>query len=147
MPVDLLVLGAALLTGLLGGVHCIAMCGGIATGLAATSPKPGLGTAFALNGGRVLGYTIAGALVGAFGGGLLLLARSEALATGLPQFRTQFEGVTYQFARLSLGTAMLMVANRPPIKPLLKIVKFRFPSSLGSCSCSLPLRSSTGNHF
>ena len=97
MPVDLLVLGAALLTGLLGGVHCIAMCGGIATGLAATSPKPGLGTAFALNGGRVLGYTIAGALVGAFGGGLLLLARSEALATGL---------------RLAMGGVLILVAVR-----------------------------------
>ena len=33
MPVDLLVLGAALLTGLLGGAHCVAMCGGIATGI------------------------------------------------------------------------------------------------------------------
>ena len=45
MPVDLLTLGAALLTGLLGGVHCVAMCGGIATGLAATSAKQGLGNA------------------------------------------------------------------------------------------------------
>ena len=32
MP-DWLVLGAALTSGLLGGVHCAAMCGGIATGL------------------------------------------------------------------------------------------------------------------
>ena len=37
-----------MLVGLAGSGHCIAMCGGIATGLAATSPKPGLGTAFAL---------------------------------------------------------------------------------------------------
>ena len=70
MPVDLITLGAALLTGLLGGVHCVAMCGGIATGLSASAGKPGLGNAFALNGGRVLGYTVAGAIVGGFGGGL-----------------------------------------------------------------------------
>ena len=37
MPVDLMVLGAALLTGLLGGAHCAAMCGGIATGLSVGS--------------------------------------------------------------------------------------------------------------
>lgn len=97
MPIDLVTLGAALLTGLLGGVHCVAMCGGIATGLSAASGKPGLGHAFALNGGRVLGYTLAGALVGAFGGGLLLLARSDALATGL---------------RVAMGVVLLVVAAR-----------------------------------
>lgn len=83
MPVDLLTLGAALLTGLLGGVHCLAMCGGIATGLSAQLRKPGLGSAFALNGGRVLGYVLAGAIVGGLGSGLLHLARSDALATAL----------------------------------------------------------------
>ena len=31
--IDWLVIGAALMSGLLGGVHCAAMCGGIATGL------------------------------------------------------------------------------------------------------------------
>lgn len=97
MPVDLLTLGAALLTGLLGGVHCVAMCGGIATGLAATSAKQGLGNALALNGGRVLGYTLAGALVGGFGGGLLLLARSDGLATAL---------------RVAMGAVLLVVAVR-----------------------------------
>ena len=33
MPIDWLVLGGALLSGLLGGAHCAAMCGGIATSL------------------------------------------------------------------------------------------------------------------
>ena len=103
MPVDLLVLGAALLTGLLGGVHCIAMCGGIATGLAATSPKPGLGTAFARNGGRVGGYTIAGALVGA-------VAHPEAFRLGMPALilgnRPEFGYVKSKFDGLveNLGT-------------------------------------------
>lgn len=97
MPVDLTILTAALLTGLLGGLHCAAMCGGIATGLAASLPKPGLGPAFALNGGRLLGYTAAGAVVGGFGGGLLTLARSEGLATSL---------------RVAMGLVLLVAALR-----------------------------------
>ncbi|HEU0153052.1 MAG TPA: sulfite exporter TauE/SafE family protein [Arenimonas sp.] len=97
MPVDLTVLAAALLTGLLGGLHCAAMCGGIATGLAASLPKPGLGPAFALNGGRLLGYTLAGALVGGFGGGLLTLARFDGLATSL---------------RVAMGGVLLVAALR-----------------------------------
>ena len=96
MPVDLLTLGAALLTGLLGGVHCLAMCGGIATGLAGAGP-PRLTHALALNGGRVLGYVVAGAIVGTFGGGLLALARVDGLATAL---------------RVALGAMLLLVAAR-----------------------------------
>ena len=57
MPVDLLVLGAALLTGLLGGAHCAAMCGGIATSLS-TGQRDGLWMAALPNLGRVLGYAL-----------------------------------------------------------------------------------------
>ena len=39
MPIDWLTLGAALLAGLMGGVHCVAMCGGIATGFSAMSSR------------------------------------------------------------------------------------------------------------
>lgn len=74
MPVDTLVLGAALLTGLLGGAHCVAMCGGIATGFSVHSR--GWLAAMQPNLGRVLGYVLAGAIVGALGGGLLGLART-----------------------------------------------------------------------
>ncbi len=73
MPIDLLVLGAALLTGLLGGAHCVAMCGGIATGFSTHSR--GGWAAMQPNLGRVLGYMLAGAIVGGLGGGLLSLAR------------------------------------------------------------------------
>lgn len=96
MPVDLVTLVAALLTGLMGGVHCAAMCGGIATGLASGS-RPGLAPAFALNGGRVLGYALAGALVGGFGAGLLGLARAPGLATGL---------------RVAMGAVLVLAALR-----------------------------------
>lgn len=97
LPVDLIALGAAALTGLLGSVHCVAMCGGIATGLSATSARPDLGWAVQLNLGRVAGYTLAGAIVGGFGGGLLQWARIDGLAAGL---------------RLALGGVLLLAAAR-----------------------------------
>ena len=81
MPVDLLVLGAALLTGLLGGAHCVAMCGGIATGFSVHSR--GWLAALQPNLGRVAGYVLAGAVVGGLGGGLLGVARMPYLGTAM----------------------------------------------------------------
>ena len=83
MPIDLLTLSAALLTGLLGGVHCAAMCGGIATGFSAMGGRQGWWQAAVPNLGRVLGYVLAGAIAGGVGGGIVRLARSETLALGL----------------------------------------------------------------
>lgn len=82
MPVDLLVLGAALLTGLLGGAHCVAMCGGIATGFSVHSRGSGW-AALQPNLGRVGGYVLAGALVGGLGGGLLGVARIPQLGIAM----------------------------------------------------------------
>lgn len=81
MPVDLLVLGAALLTGLLGGAHCVAMCGGIATGFSVHSR--GWLAALQPNLGRVGGYVLAGAVVGGLGGGLLGVARMPQLGVAM----------------------------------------------------------------
>ena len=81
MPVDLLVLGAALLTGLLGGAHCAAMCGGIATGFSVGSR--GWWAAVQPNLGRVIGYVLAGAIVGGIGGGLLGIARMPWLGIAM----------------------------------------------------------------
>ena len=83
MPVDLLALGAALLAGLFCGVHCLAMCGGLAVGFAAPRGQAPLRHALLLNGGRIAGYVLAGALVGGFGSGLLALARTPGLALAL----------------------------------------------------------------
>ncbi|KFN45016.1 sulfite exporter TauE/SafE family protein [Arenimonas oryziterrae] len=84
MPVDLLTLAAAWLSGLFGGVHCLAMCGGIATGLSASAPSThAFRQALLLNLGRIGGYALAGAIVGGLGGGLLRLARLEGLAASL----------------------------------------------------------------
>lgn len=97
LPVDLIALSAAALTGLLGSVHCLAMCGGIATGLSATAARPSLAWALQLNLGRVAGYTLAGAIVGGFGAGLLQLARIDGLAAKL---------------RLAMGAVLLLAAAR-----------------------------------
>jgi sulfite exporter TauE/SafE len=83
MPVDLLVLGGALLAGLFGGVHCLAMCGGIAVGFSAPRGEGALRHALMLNTGRVGGYVLAGAIVGLFGSALLGIARIEGLALAM----------------------------------------------------------------
>lgn len=65
---------AAFLVGLLGGVHCVGMCGGIVGTLTAGLPcdkRSRLARVFpyqlAYNGGRIAGYTLTGALMGALG--------------------------------------------------------------------------------
>ena len=77
---------AVFLIGLLGGVHCIGMCGGIVSALSAqplgqpvamAGARPPARSAFpihlAYNAGRISSYVIAGALVGAIGSfGMLL---------------------------------------------------------------------------
>jgi sulfite exporter TauE/SafE len=70
---------AVFLIGLLGGVHCAGMCGGIVSALslqmpgAAGSSAPAWSIHLAYNLGRIASYAIAGALIGALGSlGLLL---------------------------------------------------------------------------
>jgi sulfite exporter TauE/SafE len=97
MPVDWLTLGAALLSGLLGGAHCAAMCGGIATGFPAAGGRAGWRAALEPNAGRVLGYTLAGAIAGGLGQGILEAARLEGLAAAL---------------RMAVGLVLVVVALR-----------------------------------
>jgi sulfite exporter TauE/SafE len=101
MLIDWLVLSAALLSGLLGGVHCAAMCGAIATSLSfgqkAASPATQWMHALQPNLGRVLGYTVAGALVGGFGHGLVAVAQRPELTIAL---------------RVGVGLLMIVVAVR-----------------------------------
>lgn len=83
MPVDLLVLGAAFLTGLTGGVHCSAMCGGIAAVLSPQSRQHALSNALALNSGRIGSYTLAGLLAGSLGAVFVGWFRLPDIALGL----------------------------------------------------------------
>ena len=97
MPIDWLTPAAALLTGLMGGVHCAAMCGGIATGFSALPAAGGWRTALEPNLGRVAGYTLAGAVAGGLGHGIVGLAQVEWLALG---------------ARMLVGLVLVVAALR-----------------------------------
>ncbi len=75
MTITWAILGVAVLTGLLGGVHCAGMCGGIVSALA--TGQRATGTAWLVhlcyNLGRIASYTVAGAVAGTVGSlGLLL---------------------------------------------------------------------------
>lgn len=61
---------SALLIGLAGSVHCVAMCGGVTAGLSLAIPKEKSKTPFiaAYNFGRIASYTLAGAITGALSG-------------------------------------------------------------------------------
>ena len=97
MPIDWLTLGAALLSGVLGGAHCAAMCGGIATGFSAAGGRTSWIAALEPNAGRVLGYTLAGAIAGGLGHGIVDLARLDWLAIGV---------------RAAVGVVLVIVALR-----------------------------------
>ena len=59
---------SAFVVGLLGGVHCVGMCGGIVGALSlGLSSQRQLPLLFAYNFGRIASYTVAGALMGALG--------------------------------------------------------------------------------
>jgi sulfite exporter TauE/SafE len=67
-------LTAAFLVGLLGGTHCIGMCGGIVGALSSglsldvqTSRRRLVAAQLAYNSGRISSYTVAGILLGLFG--------------------------------------------------------------------------------
>lgn len=65
---------SAFLVGLLGGVHCVGMCGGIVTAfsLRRGGAPPAFGFHLAYNLGRIASYTAFGAIGGALGRGLSL---------------------------------------------------------------------------
>lgn len=95
---DWLTLGAAFLAGLLGSGHCVAMCGGIATGFSAMQARGGgWATALQANGGRVAGYVLAGLLAGALSSVIVAFARSDTVVL---------------VARMAVGLVMLVVALR-----------------------------------
>jgi hypothetical protein len=64
---------ALFLIGLLGGTHCIGMCGGIVGALSmGAGQRPSLHLAY--NAGRIASYGVAGAIAGALGGASLALS-------------------------------------------------------------------------
>ena len=57
---------ALFLVGLLGGTHCVGMCGGIVSAMS-MGGGAGWGMHLAYNSGRILSYAAAGAIAGALG--------------------------------------------------------------------------------
>ncbi len=92
MPVEATFI-AAVIVGLLGGVHCIGMCGGIVGALSfglpesvRAEPRRVFPFVAAYNAGRVLSYTAAGAIMGAAG---RALAQAPLAAAHTPQLVLQ----------------------------------------------------------
>jgi sulfite exporter TauE/SafE len=119
----------AFLVGLLGGVHCIGMCGGIALTLskAGEAPIPAWQVHAGYNLGRVASYTLAGAVAGAVGGGGLLLhgvlpvqlgfyVLANVLLVGLGLY---LGGWSRLVARLEIPGRWLWRHVQPRIAPLL----------------------------
>ena len=82
---------AALLAGLLGGVHCVGMCGGMVAAFSLQLPGERARMPFhlAANLGRLTSYALAGAIAGALGGSSLFLQQLfpvEKVLYALAQF-------------------------------------------------------------
>ena len=74
----------AFAAGLLGGVHCAGMCGGIVGALAIEARGPVLARQLAYNGGRIASYVAAGGMAGLVGS--LAHAAGPWLATQIAMF-------------------------------------------------------------
>jgi uncharacterized protein len=97
MPVDLILLSAAFLGGLLGSTHCVLMCGGIATAIPAQLSTSPFRNALLLNFARLIAYTLAGIVVGSISTGFIQLIPIEAFSS---------------MARAAVGIVLLLVAIR-----------------------------------
>lgn len=76
-------LGALFLVGLMTSLHCVAMCGGINVASAGNTRR----SAVLYNLGRVVSYTLVGAIVGALGSAFSL---SIAVQAGIQLFAAAF---------------------------------------------------------
>ena len=93
---------AAMLVGLLGGVHCVGMCGGLVGAFSLQLPGKGPRISYhlAANLGRIASYAIAGGIAGALGGTSLFLQQLFPV-----------EKVLYAFASLMLILLGLYLAG------------------------------------
>jgi len=126
---------AVFLVGLLGGVHCVGMCGSIVGIFTAQLPKNASRWLFhaAYSGGRIASYAVAGGLVGAIGqaGFLmrdavpvqhLLFALSSLMLIALGMYLAGFAGALRRIERVGGGlwkylqpyTARLLPVNTVP---------------------------------
>lgn len=73
---------ALFLVGLLGGTHCVGMCGGI-VGALSFGGQPRFSILLAYNGGRIFSYGLAGFMVGGLGAATSVLAEQWPLRLAL----------------------------------------------------------------
>lgn len=91
---NLAIWGSALVAGLLGGTHCVGMCGGFA----AAASSRGTAGGVAWHGGRALAYAMLGALGGSLGGALARVGpiANVVMAMLLVWFALRLAGVLEQ---------------------------------------------------
>lgn len=126
-------LTAAFLVGLLGGGHCVGMCGGIVGAVTMTLPgdKPKFPFLISYNLGRIGSYTLAGMIAGAVG------ASSFFLEHILP-----IEKVLYGLASLMLILLGLYLAGIWRVLTLLEVLGGKFWQRIQPLSKSLlPVKS------
>jgi hypothetical protein len=121
MTITWAILGVAVLTGLLGGVHCAGMCGGIVSALGSSRTTTGTARSRKLwlnhlcyNLGRIASYMVAGAVAGTVGSlglmldGLLpvqiaLYAAANLVLIGLGLYLAGIRGPVSSLERLGSG--------------------------------------------
>src|SRR6266545_2790363 len=119
---------AALVAGVLGGIHCLAMCGGFVAVLSGSSPRGAssapLRTAAALawrqlphNIGRIATYTLLGAIAGGVGSAALGAAHWLPMQRAL--YGVAIAGRTAEIAWLARAGGTLFARFTPAIRPLL----------------------------
>lgn len=119
---------ALFLVGLLGGSHCVGMCGGIVGALVVQGPqgRPALAVHLAYNAGRIASYVAAGALAGAIGyafGALLPVQRGLYFLANLMLVAMGFYllGATRALALVERGGQALWVRIQPATRRFLPV--------------------------
>lgn len=102
--------GAAFAAGLLGGVHCAGMCGGIVASLSLTARGPAAARQLAFNAGRIASYAVAGAAAGA-AGSLVTLAGPAFLAQAALFAMANVLMILLGFYVAGWGGAVLRIEN------------------------------------
>ena len=95
----------ALLMGLAGGPHCVAMCGAACAGVVRMGPRPAPQSPWLFQGGRLAGYALAGAVAAS---AVQSLAWFTAQAAALRPVWTLFH-----LAVLAWGLTLLALARQP----------------------------------
>jgi len=133
----------AFLTGLLGGVHCFGMCGGIVGALTLSTSKEKKASPLIINLGynigRISGYIVAGAIVGFLGSSLVDLTGIQTAKQVLAVIASLFmialglylAGIWNGIARIENLGALLWKQIQPLTKRFIPVTSFQQALPLG----------------